>query len=79
MSIEYVMYDEQDYIQTAKDGFGFGHHGDYKYRVMGRLNTGAVHHTNCLDDAKKYFHKCREYWLEQDALVLPPNKLRGEI
>ena len=63
-----MMYEEQDYIQTAKDGFGFGGRGDYKYRVMDRQKINPVHHTNDMEDAKKYFHKCREYWLEQEAL-----------
>lgn len=62
------MYDEQDYIQVAEDGMGFGHRGDYKYRVMDRQKIGATHHTNSLDDAKNWFHKCREYWIEQDEL-----------
>ena len=66
------MYNEQDYIQTAKDGFGFGHRGEYKYRVMDRQNIGAIHHTNSMDDAKTYFHKCRKYWLEQDELEKQP-------
>lgn len=63
------MYSEQDYIEVAKEGFGFGYRGDYKYRVMDRQKIGAIHHTNDLKDAKRYFHKCREYWLEQDELA----------
>lgn len=62
------MYEEQDYIQTAKDGFGFGHQGKYKYRVMDRQKITATHHTNDLEDAKRWFHKCREYWMEQEDL-----------
>ena len=61
------MYEEQDYIQVAKDGFGFGHK-NWKYRVMDRQKIGATHHTNDLDDAKNWFHKCRAYWLEQEEL-----------
>lgn len=56
------MYNEKDHIQTAQEGYGFGHRGDYKYRVMDRQCISAVHHTNDIDDAKMYFYKCREYW-----------------
>jgi len=63
------MYDEQNYIETAKEGFSFGRRGEYKYRVMDRQKISAMHHTNSLGDAKKYFRKCREYWLEQDELA----------
>ena len=62
------MYNEQDHIQVAKEGFGFGHNGEYKYRVMDRQNIGATHNTNRLEDAKKWFHKCAKYWNEQDEL-----------
>ena len=63
-----MMYDEQDYIETAKEGFMFGHRGEYKYRVMDREKIGATHYTNSLDDAKRWFARCRKYWLEQDVL-----------
>ena len=63
------MYKEQDHIETAKDGFGFGHRGDYKYRVLDRQRIGVTHHTNNLDDAKRWFNECREYWIEQDDLA----------
>lgn len=65
------MYDEQDYIEVAKEGFGFGHSGccNYRFRVMDRQKINAVHYTNSLRDAKKCFHKCRDYWLEQDELA----------
>jgi hypothetical protein len=60
-------YAEEDFIQVAKEGFGFGF-SDYKYRVMDKQKIGATHHTNDLDDAKRWFHKCREYWIEMDFL-----------
>lgn len=63
------MYEEQDYIQIAKEGFGFGHAGNYKYRVMDRQKIAATHHTNDLENAKRWFRKCREYWIEQDELA----------
>jgi hypothetical protein len=66
--MRWIMYDEQDHIETAKDGFGFGHGGAYKYRVMDRMNIGATHHTNDLEDARRWFRKCRAYWLEQEAV-----------
>ena len=62
------MYDEQDHIQIAEKGFGFGHKGEYKYRVMDRRGIGATHHTNSMKDAKRWLHKCREYWIKQDEL-----------
>lgn len=61
-------YEAQDYIQEAKEGFGFGHSGQYKYRAMDRQKIGATHHTNDLEDAKKWFNMCREYWLEQEDM-----------
>lgn len=61
------MYEEQDYIQVAKDGFGFGHKS-WKYRVMDRQKITATHHTDDLENAKRWFRKCRAYWLEQEAL-----------
>jgi len=58
MSIEYK---ESDFIQTAKDGEGFGHRRDYKYRVLNR--TGHyTHHTNDLKDARWWFKKCVALW-----------------
>jgi hypothetical protein len=63
------MYDEQDYIEVAKEGFGFGHRGNYKYRVLDRQKVGVTHHTNCIEDAKKWLRKCRSYWVEQDELA----------
>lgn len=63
-----MAYDEQDYIEEARNGFGFGHNGQYKYRVLDRYKIGATHHTNDIDDAKEWFHKCRKYWLEQEEL-----------
>jgi hypothetical protein len=63
------MYSEQDHIEVAKEGFGFGHNGEYKYRIMDRQRIGATHHTNDLLDAKNWFHQCREYWIEQDELA----------
>jgi hypothetical protein len=62
------MYDEQNHIETAKEGAEFGHHGQYKYRVLNRHRTGVTHHSNDLDDAKKWFHECRKYWIAADEL-----------
>ncbi len=61
------VYDEIDYIETAPEGSGFGHRGDYKYRVWNRTKTMPSHHTNSLDDAKAWFQKCRDEWAANEA------------
>jgi hypothetical protein len=62
------MYDEQNHIEIAKEGFGFGHTGQYKYRVLDRQRIGVTHHSNDMDDAKKWFYECRKYWIAADEL-----------
>lgn len=64
------MYQEEDYIQTAPEGESFGHHRAYKYRVMDRQHIGATHHTNDLEDARRWFNKQRDYWNKQDQLAV---------
>jgi len=67
-------YSEQDYIQEAKEGDGFGHRRSYKYRVMSKDKMFITHHTNSLADAKNWFNKCREHWMQMDEISKEESK-----
>lgn len=58
------MYLEENYIEEVPPNAKA--YGKYKYRVWGRGRHLPTHHTNDLEDAKKWFEKCKEYWLKLD-------------
>jgi hypothetical protein len=56
------MYDESDHIQKAPKENLFGHRKEYIYMVLGKSCEHPIHHTNSLEDAQKYFMKCKKMW-----------------
>ncbi len=57
------MYEQNLHIQEASKECLFGHRKEYRYRVLGRDGESVIHHTNSLEDAERYFKKCRDHWL----------------
>jgi len=65
MDNEESKYKEADYIQVAEEGASFGLFHGFRYRIVNR-HGWATHHTNSLEDAKRWFEKCKAFWIECD-------------
>jgi len=55
------MYEQNVHIEEAPKEHLFGRSQQYRYRVLGKDGESVIHHTNSLEDAERYFKKCREH------------------